>query len=271
VNGLAGQTWSSLPNLYAENSHSIYSGPAEKTPNTYTDQLYPISRTQQPVTTGTSVLGIKYDKGVLLAADTLASYGSLAKYDNITRLHTIGKNTCLAAGGDLSDFQYLQHLLDGKMREEEIQQDGHSLSSKQIYEWLSRLLYKRRSDMNPLWNYLLVAGWQKQEQEPFLAYVDLQGTTFASPSIATGFGAYIAQPLMRKAMEKKSGQPLTKEEAETVLLDCLRVLYYRDARSINKFQIASITAEGVEVSPPRAVDTEWNFAEKIRGYGPQTQ
>ncbi|CAB1103648.1 unnamed protein product [Ectocarpus sp. CCAP 1310/34] len=40
--------------------------------------------TSQPIVTGTSVLGIK--DGVMLAADTLASYGSLARYKNVERL-----------------------------------------------------------------------------------------------------------------------------------------------------------------------------------------
>jgi 20S proteasome alpha/beta subunit len=65
--------------------------------------------------TSTSVLGIKYDGGVLLAADTLASYGSLARFDDVTRLHPAGKHCCLGAGGDLSDFQYLQHVVDQKL------------------------------------------------------------------------------------------------------------------------------------------------------------
>ena len=34
----------------------------------------PTSHTQQPVMTGTSVLGIKYDGGVMLAADNLGAY-----------------------------------------------------------------------------------------------------------------------------------------------------------------------------------------------------
>lgn len=66
--------------------------------------------------TGTSVIGIKYDGGVLLAADTLASYGSLARFDDITRLHQAGPHTCVAASGDMSDFQQLQHLIDAKLQ-----------------------------------------------------------------------------------------------------------------------------------------------------------
>ena len=69
--------------------------------------------------------------------------------------------------------------------------------------------------------------------DSFLGYVDLLGTTYTSPALATGYGAHIALPLMRKATESK-GAPLTREEAEQTLLTSLKVLFYRDARSINK-------------------------------------
>ncbi|CAN0329823.1 unnamed protein product [Discosporangium mesarthrocarpum] len=48
----------------------------------------PISHTTRPMVTGTSVLGIKYKDGVMLAADTLASYGSLARYKSVERIKT---------------------------------------------------------------------------------------------------------------------------------------------------------------------------------------
>ena len=67
----------------------------------------------------------------------------------------------------------------------------------------------------------------------FLGYVDLQGTTYQSSTIATGYGAYIAQPLLRKAVEGRE-DTLTEQEAIKLLDDCMRVLYYRDARSLNK-------------------------------------
>lgn len=65
------------------------------------------------------------------------------------------------------------------------------------------------------------------------------GTTYSSPTLATGFGAHIAQPLLREAFEAKAGIDgkgplLTREEAEALLDDCMKVLFYRDARSLNK-------------------------------------
>lgn len=86
---------------------------------------------------------------------------------------------------------------------------------------------------------------------------------------------------------------LTEEEARKILENSMRVLFYRDARSLNKvgfhifflqqmaygsqnnsfiqFQIATITAEGVNISDSISTETVWDFAEGIRGYGAQTQ
>jgi hypothetical protein len=77
----------------------------------------------------------------------------------------------------------------------------------------------------------------------FLGYVDLQGTTYQSPTLATGFASHFAQPLLREAYEQrmeqgkrgeKEGELLSRQEAEAVLDNCMKVLFYRDARSLNK-------------------------------------
>lgn len=54
---------------------------------------------------GGSVIGVKYNGGVLMAADTLLSYGSLAKWPNIPRIRLVGSYSALCATGDYADFQ----------------------------------------------------------------------------------------------------------------------------------------------------------------------
>lgn len=68
--------------------------------------------------------------------------------------------------------------------------------------------------------------------------MDLLGVTYSASTLATGYGAYIAQPLLRKAVEGKE-DTLTEAEARTILEDALRVLFYRDARSINQVLVLS--------------------------------
>ncbi len=69
-----------------------------------------------------------------------------------------------------------------------------------------------------------------------MGYVDYQGTTYFASTVATGYGAYIAQPLLRNAVEGKENE-LTEEQAIKVLDDAMRVLFYRDARSLNSVRV----------------------------------
>lgn len=117
--------------------------------------------------------------------------------------------------------------------DEECADDGFTLKPKALHTWLTRVLYNRRSKFDPLWNTFLVAGIE--DKEPYLGCVDKIGTAFIDSKIATGYGAHIALPIIRDALEKKP--QMTKEEARAVLIKCLRVLFYRDTRAINKVKI----------------------------------
>lgn len=53
---------------------------------------------------------------------------------------------------------------------------------------------------------------------------------------------------------------MSEEEASDLLKKALRVCYYRDKQSINKFVLAKVTKEGVSISEPFAVETKWDYA-----------
>ncbi|KIX00413.1 uncharacterized protein Z518_10552 [Rhinocladiella mackenziei CBS 650.93] len=230
----------------------------------------PNTHTQSPAVTGTSVLGVKFRDGVVIAADNLASYGSLARFTDVKRLRTFPPNTVIGFGGDVSDMQYLDRLLSSlDIRENYLSSAEHTLNARNLHTYLSKVLYKRRSDFNPLWNMLLVAGLD-DEDRPFLASADLLGTTFSSPTLATGFGAHLAQPLLRKLMphDEESVKDVTKEQAVNAVKECMKVLFYRDARSIDRYSMAVVTIDGVELKQDEKLeDQSWAFADQIRGYG----
>jgi 20S proteasome subunit beta 7 len=214
----------------------------------------PIKQTQQPIVTGTTVLGIKYNGGVMLAADTLASYGSLARYKDVHRLQKVGKSTLIGASGEISDFQSIMESLNTMHQSDVNQDDGYTRTPSEFFNYLRSMLYQRRNKGNPLWNQLLVAGFQ--DGKTFLGYVDLIGTAYEENFIATGFGAYLAIPLIRE----KWHPDMDEGEARALLEDCLRVLYYRDCRASNKIQIAKATEEGTVVSPPYQISSDWETA-----------
>jgi 20S proteasome subunit beta 7 len=121
---------------------------------------------------------------------------------------------------------------------------------------LTRLLYNRRSKFDPLWNSLVIAGFE--DGKSFLGTTNLLGTHYEDDTIATGFGSYLARPLLRKHYENKNGK-ISEDEAKKILEESMRVLWYRDGRAINKMQIAIINKDGVKISDPYSLKTEWKF------------
>ena len=72
---------------------------------------YPEFFFRHPMTTGSSVLGLKFTGGVMIAADTLGSYGSLARFRDCERVMKVNNNTMLGCSGDYADFQFLQNII----------------------------------------------------------------------------------------------------------------------------------------------------------------
>lgn len=171
-------------------------------------------------------------------------------------------------------MQYLDRLLGTLSINENYQSsdDVTQLSAKNLHTYLSKVMYKRRSDFNPLWNAILVAGLD-DNKKPFLASVDLLGTTFSAPTLATGFGAHLAQPVLRRVVpDEEAAAKLTREEAVETIKECMKVLFYRDARSMDQYSIAVIDGQsGVDLKETEKLEKQsWAFAEGIRGYGTQT-
>ena len=101
--------------------------------------------TQSPVTTGSSVLAMKYDGGVIMAADTLGSYGSLARFTEISRVLKVNETTVLGYSGDIADFQFLEGVIERRQIEQDIRGGGVDMKPQALHCWLTRVLYNRRS------------------------------------------------------------------------------------------------------------------------------
>ncbi|XP_041351774.1 proteasome subunit beta type-4-like [Gigantopelta aegis] len=219
-------------------------------------------RTMQPVVTGSSVLGLQFDGGVMIAADMLGSYGSLARFRNVSRVLKVNDKTILGAGGDFADFQFMKAIIEQRVIDEECLNDGFGFTPKSLHSWLTRVLYNRRSQFNPLWNVYVIGGIE--DGEPYLGYVDKIGVAYTCPSIASGYGAYMAQPMMRDELARNPN--MSQAQAEQVIDRCLKLLFYRDARSLNKYQVAIVTKDGVKIIGPIVSETNWEIAHLVKGY-----
>lgn len=220
-------------------------------------------RTANPIVTGGSVVGVKYNGGILVAADTLASYGSLARFEGVERIAQIGDagDTLLAAGGEYSDYQYMLKLIEGMAVEEFAMDDGATMSPKELHHWLTRVMYNRRSKMDPLWNSVIIAGFR--DGAAYLGTSDLYGTMYEDTFIATGLGAHMALPLLRQEWTAEMGEA----EARALLTKCMQVLFYRDTRACSTIQIGKVDSTGASISAPTKLETYWEHPEFIKGGG----
>ncbi|GMH43983.1 hypothetical protein BSKO_11917 [Bryopsis sp. KO-2023] len=213
--------------------------------------------TQYPYVTGTSVIGLKYDGGVMLACDTLGSYGRTRRYKNVNRIKKVNSVCTIAASGELSDLSYIVELLEEFTNGDFCADDGIELGPKEIHSILARVMYNKRSDFDPLWNNILVAGMQ--DGEPFLGGVGMIGVHYINDHIATGFGNHLAIPLLREHHRPN----LTEQEATALMKSVLQVCYYRDSTAINKYQLGKVSKEGVDISEPFALQVKWDYKSYI--------
>mmetsp|Transcript_38884 Transcript_38884/g.111242 ORF Transcript_38884/g.111242 Transcript_38884/m.111242 type:complete len:243 (-) Transcript_38884:10-738(-) len=215
----------------------------------------PKRHTLQPIVTGATVVGMKYAGGVLLAADTMASYGSQARYKDVCRLKKVGNYTLLGASGEISDFQYIGDLLDELDMTDFLQEDGCHMGPQEYASYIGRVMYNRRSKMNPLYNQLIVAG-KKASGDSHLAFIDHQGTAFEEEFISTGFGAYLAMPILRNEWKPD----ISLEDAKKLAIKCLQVCFYRDCNAYFKIHVATCDGETQEISEPIAMDHYWGHS-----------
>eukprot|EP00475_Leptophrys_vorax_P043202 TRINITY_DN8240_c0_g1_i2.p2 TRINITY_DN8240_c0_g1~~TRINITY_DN8240_c0_g1_i2.p2 ORF type:complete len:128 (-),score=41.49 TRINITY_DN8240_c0_g1_i2:422-805(-) len=119
--------------------------------------------TTDPIVTGTSVLGIKYNGGVMLISDTLASYGSMARFMSVPRITKVNNSTVIGGGGEYSDLQAIRRLLHELTLEDFIAADGREVAPSEVHRYLTRVMYNKRSKVNPLYNQIIVGGFDGKQ------------------------------------------------------------------------------------------------------------
>ena len=107
----------------------------------------------------------------------------------------------------------------------------------------------------------MLAGFR--DGAAYLGTSDLYGTMYTDNFIATGLGAHMALPLLRKSWR----EDMSEAEARKLLEDCMRVLFYRDTRASAKINIGKVDGSGGMVGEPYMLSTYWEYPEFVKGGG----
>jgi 20S proteasome subunit beta 7 len=216
--------------------------------------------TTSPVYVGSSVIGMKYKTGVVIACDTRLNYGSLAKFQNIDdRIQQVNANTMIGSAGEYSDFQEVMRVLKESAISDYL--EGRSfLGPDEFTNYLSSLHYHRRNKMNPYWNYTVMGGidWNGKG---VLSSIDQYGTLLKSDYMLVGMAQYFCNAIIAPEYPRTADE-FSLDQTLNLLRKCFETLFYRDTRAGNRIKFAIMDTSTGQITYEEKFEdlkTEWNY------------
>jgi 20S proteasome alpha/beta subunit len=205
---------------------------------------------------GTTILALKYNKGVIIAADRRCVAGETIFSDREIKIEEIGNLSCLAAAGWVSDSQQLTDILKNsiipeleKFLETKIFVDGQANLLKEI---MRRALFL---------TWPILAGFDPFKKEGAIFFFEPGGAEYDLPHfVATGSGGADARGILEKEWSKNCSQ----EEGISVAIEALLAASGADRNtspsSIRAPLIKLISSEKIaDVSAKEAFETAWKI------------
>jgi proteasome beta subunit len=186
--------------------------------------------------TGATVVGIKCTDGVVVATDSLITWGTHVLTDKGVKAFKLTDTIVLASAGLTSDYQMLVNRLRAQIKLYELNQKK-DITVKALSKMLANTLYARR--MAPLYVQTVVVGLDTNG--PQLFTLDMGGSLIPDEFTATGTGTASAYGVL----EDKFKPTLTVKEAEEIAASAVRAGIARDAQSGGEIRVMSVTKSGI--------------------------
>ena len=232
------------------------------------ENIVPNKHSQSVVYSGSSVIGLKYNKGIIIACDTLMHYGSsLSLTKSFERIKVLNERTLIGYSGEYSDMQETSRILNELILEDELETNRKgAMGPIELGHYLSSLHYSQRNRLDPYLNSAIVGGIDFSG-DIVLMQVDPFGTFLTGNYFTTAFANYFACALLRNEYPKDP-KDLTKEQAMNLLKKCFEVLFYRDSKAGDVILFTSIEKDGEKIktgSERIKLDTKWEYKQFTQG------
>jgi len=207
-----------------------------------------------PITTSGSIVAAKYDKGILLGSDMAICYGSSFKFANVTHFVVLTPKVVMGASGEFADFQELTDTVKATILEKQCSHGGEYMTATEIHTYIKRIMYYRRSKMNPLMIKVVLAGINP-DGTSFLACTDPYGASWEDDTISTGFGKHLQGIQIEKVVKGP------RESVYDGMKQVFTAVFARHAMANGKVEFVEITADGVKRHEPVQIDPHWDIVE----------
>ncbi|KAL0212035.1 hypothetical protein RCL1_005661 [Eukaryota sp. TZLM3-RCL] len=187
------------------------------------------------VKTGTTIVGVLFDKGVVLAADTRASAGPIVADKYCQKVHYLAPNMRCCGAGTAADCDKITELGAAVLTK-------HSLDTNRPARVVSAVTFFRQR----LWQHMgylgaaLIVGGFDPVDGPSLYEIHPHGSYWSCPFVTMGSGSLAAVSIL----ESHWKPDLTQEEALNLATEAIRAGIFNDMGSGGNIDCSIITAEG---------------------------
>ena len=186
--------------------------------------------------TGATVVGIKCTDGVVVATDTLITWGTLTLSEKGIKAFKLTDSIVLASAGLTSDYQMLVNRLRAQIKLYELNQKK-TITVKALSKLLANTLYSIRQ--TPLYVQTVVVG--VDANGPQLYTLDMGGSLIPDDFTATGTGTSTAYGVLESSLKTE----VTVKEAEEIAIKAVKAGIARDIQSGGDIRIMTVTESGV--------------------------
>lgn len=185
---------------------------------------------------GTTTVGIVCSDGVVIGADTRASFGDFIANSDARKVYRIDSTLAMTIAGGVGDAQDLIRIIKAQ-NEIYKMNENRSMSPKSAASLLSIILQQNK--MFPYYVQLLVAG--VDEEEPQIYSLDAFGGSLEETKFTvTGSGSEVALGYLEDAFKKG----MTTKDAVRNVAKALAVAMKRNSATGDGMIVATITKAG---------------------------
>ncbi|KAL5706667.1 proteasome endopeptidase complex [Ranunculus cassubicifolius] len=190
-----------------------------------------------PHSMGTTIIGVTYDGGVVLGADSRTSTGMYVANRASDKITELTDNVYVCRSGSAADSQIVSDYVRHYLNQHTIQ-SGQPATVKVAANLVRLLSYNNKAMLQ---TGLIVGGWDKYEGGKIYS-VPLGGTILEQPFAIGGSGSSYLYGFFDQAWK----EGMTKEEAISLVVKAVSLAIARDGASGGVVRTVTINSEGVK-------------------------
>ncbi|MFB6209000.1 MAG: archaeal proteasome endopeptidase complex subunit beta [Candidatus Nanohaloarchaea archaeon] len=196
--------------------------------------------------TGTTTLSLVTDEGVIMAADTRASLGTMTSAKNVQKIHKLDDSIGITIAGGVGDAQKIIRLMRSQLKLHKL--ETKELTVKGAGTLLANILHGNK--MMPFMNQFLLGG--TDDDGGVIFTLGPTGSLVRHDNFATtGSGS----PMVYGVLEDDYEEGMGHEDGKELAVRAVEAAMERDTGSGNGIMVVEITDEGYEVMEEKEVES----------------